>query len=292
MKRTTRRLLSLLMAVVLCLGLTPVTAWAANFPSNFYASITLSSSTESFGKVASNGNYTPFGTTKDRVISGMESAGGVFFTVEGNRGKSVSQGGGYIMDDDGWRELRMYNSSLTNYRTIGEVNEENGPYWIVDTAMDLSGDEPALYGTYNSAYEWEGGLMAATIICSIDLTNGQTSNWKMVNGLSSTSDIIYAMAFGENGTLYAIGADAGDTGGPATLYTITLSGNSATANKVGEIKTSSGNPISTNFAQDLDFDYTSGTLYWAENKGNVVYTVDTTTAVATRVGQVKYNNKA
>ena len=28
MKRTTRRLLSLLMAVVLCLGLTPVTAWA------------------------------------------------------------------------------------------------------------------------------------------------------------------------------------------------------------------------------------------------------------------------
>ena len=34
MKRTTRRLLSLLMAVVLCLGLTPVTAWAYDFSGN------------------------------------------------------------------------------------------------------------------------------------------------------------------------------------------------------------------------------------------------------------------
>lgn len=306
MKRTTRRLLSLLMAVVLCLGLTPVTAWAASFPSKFYASITLSTSStsstvESFGAVSGNGSYTKIGAKTDRVIYGMESAGGVFFTVEGNRGRSVSQGGGYIMEDDGWRELRMYNSTLTNYRTIGEVNEENGPYWIVDTAMDLSGDEPALYGTYQS-----GGLVGedyvqdCPYICKIDLTSGKTSNWLQVTGLESgENDIIYAIAFDKNGVLYAIGADKAAEGGEASLYTIDLENvtdgaygvKTVPASKIAAITSQTGSAIYTNFAQDLDFDHASGTLYWAENKGNVVYTVDTTTAVATQVGQVKYSNK-
>lgn len=295
MRRNTRRLPALLLVILLFLGMLPATAWAANFPSRFYASITLSSNTESFGTVSNNGTYTKTGTTKDRVIYGMESAGGVFFTVEGNRGKTTSQNGGTTMSDDGWRELRMYNSSLTNYRTIGEVNQKGGGYTIVDTAIDLSGEEPALYGTYNQAIEFSGSLMAFTTICSIDLTDGHTSDWLTVNGDLPSTDIIYAIAFDEDGTLYAIGADAGEEGGPASLYTIDLdsaSNGKVSATLVDDIKSSTNYAISTNFAQDMAFDYTTDTLYWAENKQNDVYTVDTGSAVATYFGQVKYSGKA
>lgn len=299
MKRNTKRLPALLLAIILCLSLLPTTAWAAFPNSQFYASIIFSSSstTEGFGKVTQSGTsltYTKTGAETDRVIYGMESAGGVFFTVEGNRGKGSSQGGNYTLTDDGWRELRVYNGSLTSYRTIGEVTNASGTakYSIVDTAMDLSGEEPALYGTYQG-YGLVGGQLAyCSFICQISLTDGKTSNWLQVSGDIPSTDIIYAMAFDKDGTLYAVGADAGDNGGPATLYTITLSGNSATASKVGEIKTSSGSAISTNFVQDMAFDYANDTLYWAENKENVVYTLDTDSAEATYLGQVKYSNKA
>ena len=289
MKRTTRRLLSLLMAVVLCLGLTPVTAWAANFPSNFYASVTYkyesNTKYEIFGTVTQSADtltYSRTGEKMDRVVYGMEYAGGVFFTVEGNKLPRN--------EDDGLRELRMYNSDLSSYRTIGEVNQKNGNYWIIDTAMDISGEAPALYGTYNQAF----GSQAFSFICSISLTDGKTSNYLQVTGLSSTSDIIYAMAFDKEGTLYAIGADAGEAGGPATLYTIDLNNvqegaygsKTVAATKIEAIESQTGNPISTNFCQDMAFDYATGTLYWMENDENILYTVDTDTAVATSVGSL------
>lgn len=285
MKRTARRLLSLLMAVVLCLGLTPVTAWAANFPSKFYASVTYkyesNTKYEIFGTVTQSADtltYSRTGEKMDRVVYGMEYAGGVFFTVEGNKLPRN--------EDDGLRELRMYNSDLTSYRTIGTVNQENGGYWIIDTAMDLSGTEPALYGTYNQSLDIGGTLMAFTTICSIDLTDGHTSNWLQVKGDLPSTDILYAIAFDEGGTLYAIGADAGADGGPASLYTIELGETQATATKVGDIKTSSGSLISTNYCQDLAFDHNSNTLYWAENAENVLYTVDAASAAATKVGSL------
>ena len=284
MKRNLKRLPALLLAIILCLSLLPVTAWAANFPSNFYAALMNHSG---MGTVNSSLTYTSRNTETQQVY-GMEYASGVFFTVEGNFGRTTS----HIMSDDGWRELRVYNGSLTSYRTIGTVNQEGGGYWIVDTAMDLSGEEPALYGTYNSAVKLpDDSLMAFTSICSIDLTDGKTSNWLQVTGLPKT-DIIYAIAFDKDGKLYAIGADAGDDGGPASLYTIELGGTQATATKVGDIKSQTGNPISTNFCQDMAFDYATGTLYWMENDENILYTVDTKTAVATYIGQVKYNSTA
>lgn len=281
MKRNTKRLPALLLAIILCLNLLPATALAANFPSRFYAALM---NLSGMGTVSSSGNYTSKNTEAEQV-HGMEYAGGVVFTVVGKE------------DDDGWRELRMYNSSLTNSRTIGTVSERN--YAIVDTAMDLSGAEPALYGTYNQAFDMGGSLMAFTSICSIDLTDGHTSNYLQVTGLSSTSDIIYAIAFDKEGTLYAIGADAGADGGPASLYTIDLENvqtgsygsQTVAATKVDAIKTSSGSSISTNYCQDLAFDHATGTLYWAENAENVLYTVNTTDAVATKVGQVKSGGK-
>ena len=283
MKRNLKRLPALLLAIILCLSLLPVTAWAANFPSNFYAALMNHSG---MGTVNSSLTYTSRNTETQQVY-GMEYAGGVFFTVEGKG------------SDDGFRELRMYNSSLTNYRTIGTVNNVNGDYWIVDTAMDLSDEEPALYGTYNG-YAFIGGEWGYySYICKISLTNGTPSDPVIVTGLSSTSDIIYAIAFDEDGTLYAIGADAGDNGGPATLYTIdlenvqtgTFGSQTVSATEVAEITTSSGKPISTNYIQDLAFDHATGTLYWAENDNNVLYTVNTTNAVATKVGQVKSSGK-
>lgn len=288
MKRNTKRLPALLLAIIFCLSLLPVTALAASFPSKFYASISLSSSSESFGTVSSNGTYTKTGTTKDRVICGMEYAGGVFFTVEGNFGRTTSQDGSTIMSDDGWRELRMYNSTLTSYRTIGEVNEKGGGYKIVDTAIDLSGEKPVLYGTYNFS-----PTAAISMICTIDLETAKTGNYLQVTGLEE--DVIYAIAFDEDGTLYAVGADKSMEGGPASLYTIDLenaANSMVQAQKVEAITSQTGNAISTNFAQDMAFDYATDTLYWAENKKNEVYTIDTSTAVATYFGQVKYNNYA
>ena len=54
MKRNTKRLPALLLAILLCLNLLPGTAWAANFPSKFYASVTY--------KYESNTKYEIFGT--------------------------------------------------------------------------------------------------------------------------------------------------------------------------------------------------------------------------------------
>ena len=279
MKRTTRRLLSLLMAVGLCLGLTPVTAWAANFPSKFYASVTYkyesNTKYEIFGTVTQSADtltYSRTGEKMDRVVYGMEYAGGVFFTVEGNKLPRN--------EDDGLRELRMYNSDLSSYRTIGEVNQEGGGYWIIDTAMDLSGDEPALYGTYNTVIP---DVIAMTMICTIDLETAEPGNYLQVTGLPKMH-IIYAMAFDKEGKLYAIGADGRADGGPATLYTIDTASGAAT--KVGEIKDSSDKAISTNFIQDLGFDHDKDTLYWAENAENVLYTVDAASAAATKVGSL------
>lgn len=294
MKRNIKRLLALLLATLLCLSLLPGTAWAADFPSKFYAAITFSSasSSEAFGTVKQSGTaltYTKTGAKTGQVVCGMEYAGGVFFTVEGSHGKGSSQSGDYILSDDGWRELRMYNSDLTNYRTIGEINEKGGGYQIVDTAIDISGGEPALYGTYNTVIP---NRIAMTVICTIDLETAAPGNYLQVTGLPDMH-ILYAIAFDKNGTLYAIGADGAAEGGEATLYTIDLgsaSNSKVSATSVDPITDSSGNPISTNFVQDLAFDHATDTLYWIENESEVLYTLDTKNAQATRVGQVKLGN--
>ena len=196
MKRNIKRMPALLLAIVLCLSLLPATAWAANIPNRFYAALMNKSG---MGTVSSYLTYTSRNTEAQQVY-GMEYAGGVFFTVVGKK------------EDDGWRELRMYNSNLTNSRTIGTVNEEGGGYWIIDTAMDISGAEPVLYGTYNGYALIGGDVAYCSSICQISLTDGKTSNWQTVTGIPET-DIIYAIAFDKEGTLYGIGADMGDDGG-------------------------------------------------------------------------------
>lgn len=273
MKRNLKRLPALLLAVILCLSLLPVTASAA-FPSKFYAALM---NVSGMGTVNSYLNYTSKNTEAQQVY-GMEYAGGVFFTVVGKK------------EDDGWRELRMYNSNLTNFRTIGDVTNQSGTvqYAIVDTAMDISGAEPVLYGTYNGYALVGGKPVYCSSICQISLTDGKTSNWQTVTGIPET-DIIYAIAFDKEGTLYGIGADMGDDGGPASLYTIDLDTGAATL--VGAIMTGSGSAVSTNYLQDLAFDHAQNTLYWAENAENDLYTLNTTDAVATKVGQVKSSGK-
>ena len=273
MKRMRKQLPAFLLAIIFCLSLLPVTASAA-FPSKFYAALM---NVSGMGTVNSYLNYTSKNTEAQQVY-GMEYAGGVFFTVVGKK------------EDDGWRELRMYNSNLTNSRTIGDVTNQSGTvqYAIVDTAMDISGAEPVLYGTYNGYALVGGKPVYCSSICQISLTDGKTSNWQTVTGIPET-DIIYAIAFDKEGTLYGIGADMGDDGGPASLYTIDLDTGAATL--VGAIMTGSGSAVSTNYLQDLAFDHAQNTLYWAENAENDLYTLNTTDAVATKVGQVKSSGK-
>lgn len=289
MKRMRKQLPAFLLAIIFCLSLLPVTALAANFPSMFYASVTYkyesNTKYEIFGTVTQSADtltYSRTGEKMDRVVYGMEYAGGVFFTVEGNKLPRN--------EDDGLRELRMYNSDLTSYRTIGTVNQTNGPYWIVDTAMDLSGEEPALYGTYNTVIP---DVVAMSVICTIDLETATPGNYLQVTGLPNMH-IIYAITFDEDGTLYAIGADGGADGGPATLYTIDLDNvqtgsygsQTVAATKVADIKSQTGSDISTNFCQDLAFDHATSTLYWMENKSEVLYTLNTESAEATSVGKL------
>ena len=285
MKRMRKQLPAFLLAIIFCLSLLPGTAWAANFPSKFYASVNYDyssySKSEIFGTVTQSSSgtltYNEFGEKTDRVVYGMEYAGGVFYTVEGTKLNKNA--------DDGFRELRMYNSSLTSYRTIGTVNQKNGGYWIIDTAMDLSGEAPALYGTYNSVYPDYN--IATSIICTIDLETAKPGDYLQVTGLPNMH-IIYAIAFDKDGTMYAIGADAGDNGGPASLYTIDLknaSGSQVSATLVGAIKSGSYT-VSTNWIQDLAFDHANDTLYWMENAENVLYTLNTESAEATSVGKL------
>ena len=85
--------------------------------------------------------------------------------------------------------------------------------------------------------------------------------------------------------MYAIVADGGDNGGPATLYSIDTS--SFVATRVGSTGVNTNYVSSSTFAPD-------GTLYWAENDAGKLYTVNTDTGKATvvRGGTIGGSGKA
>ena len=123
-------------------------------------------------------------------------------------------------------------------------------------------------GTYNDEN-------ADSYLIPISLTTGQpeTAGTKKITGLPE-NEIIYTIACNESGQMYAIVADGGDNGGPATLYTINTSSFEAT--RVGSTYVTTNYISSSAFAPD-------GTLYWAENNVGKLYTVNTGTGRATAV---------
>lgn len=78
-----------------------------------------------------------------------------------------------------------------------------------------------------------------------------------------------ALASALDGTLYAVGSND-------NLYTVDV--DNAACTLVGALGVDAG------FDQTMGFDYQSGILYWCNNGDYTLYTIDTSTGLATRVG--------
>lgn len=78
-----------------------------------------------------------------------------------------------------------------------------------------------------------------------------------------------ALASALDGTLYAVGAND-------NFYTVDV--DNAACTLVGALGVDAG------FDQTMGFDYQSGTLYWCNNGDYTLYTIDTSTGLATRIG--------
>ncbi len=78
-----------------------------------------------------------------------------------------------------------------------------------------------------------------------------------------------ALASALDGTLYAVGVND-------NLYTVDV--DNAACTLVGALGVDAG------FDQTMGFDYQSGTLYWCNNGDYTLYTIDTSTGLATRIG--------
>lgn len=159
-------------------------------------------------------------------------------------------------------ELVILNPDFTVQQTVGSW--VNFDFVITDTAVQNG----TLWGTYNDAD-------LKSYLIPINLTTGipEYNQIHEITGLPE-NEIIYTIACDVNGQMYAIAADGGDYGGPATLYTIDT--DTFEAAKVGSTNVNTNYVSSSAFAPD-------GTLYWAENNASKLYKVNTSSGKATAV---------
>lgn len=182
--------------------------------------------------------------------------------------------------------LVILNPDLTIKETVGTWNMgEFGSPDYIEQIVDTTVQNGTLWGTYNKAeYNWDydddWNLVSTfksgtSYLIPIDLTTGMADKTQIheVTGLPER-EIIYTIACNAAGQMYAIVADGGDNGGPATLYTINTSSFEAT--RVGSTYVNTNYVSSSTFAPD-------GTLYWAENNAGKLYTVNTGSGKATAV---------
>ena len=247
MKRNTKRLPALLLAILLCLSLLPGTA-SAQEPDLFI-----------FGYQAGGGPIVSVSTADqsdrteiaeyDQSLLGLEIIDGKIYGLSLDHSFSFSN-------------LVILNPDFTVQKTVGTWL--NDGVVIVDTAVQNG----TLWGTYNDEF-------FDSYLIPISLTTGQPDDSQKgkVIGLAK-DEIIYTIACNRDGQMYAIAADGGENGGLAKLYTINASTFEAT--EVGSTKVNVNGISSSAFAPD-------GTLYWAENTTHILYTVNTTTGKATAV---------
>jgi hypothetical protein len=173
----------------------------------------------------------------------------------------------------------------------GGGNLAHGAYGYIDTATGsvnqlgvLSGAAPAS-GTWTSA-AWDpvGDTVYATIFSdnqnqlhSIDLASGASTLVGVISGGGlPDAPIIIAIAISNSGLMYGI-----DIIGNAFLAIDKTDATPAVIGPTG---------INPNFAQDMDFDRSDNTLYWAGYQGggnSHVYTVNLETGTATAVGPIQ-----
>ena len=108
-------------------------------------------------------------------------------------------------------------------------------------------------------------------LVTVDLNTGATTTVGYFKTASYQYPYILTLAADINGQLYAIGTDDNLYAVDKTNAIVTLIGSTG---------------VDAAFAQSMDFDHSTGTLYWANNGDCTLYTVDVKTGVATAVGAI------
>ena len=223
------------MALVLCLclamGLMPMTAFAHDTGTtifgyegsgNTWSMVSVSAENQSdYTALTSYGLF-------DRFY-GLEIIGNTIYGVYSSYYNSIYDS-----------ELVILNPDLTIKETVGTWNMgEFGSPDYIEQIVDTTVQNGTLWGTYNKAeYNWDYDddwdlvstfKSGASYLIPIDLTTGMADKTQIheVTGLPER-EIIYAIACNASGRMYAIVADGGENGGPATLYTINTSSFEAT----------------------------------------------------------------
>lgn len=137
------------------------------------------------------------------------------------------------------------------------------------------GDTKAIDLTYDYSTGKVWGVRTGNrILVEFNPATGGCTSVAYFNDGTGTDLYILAMAASLDGTLYAVSPNN-------NLYKIDKATGNATL--VGELGVDAG------FDQTMAFDYTTGTLYWANNADYVLYTIDTTTGAATAIGSIGKN---
>lgn len=241
-----KKLIALSLCLSLIAGFFPVTASAQEAP---YI----------FGYQAGGGSIISVSTTDqsdrtkiadyDASMLGLEMIGDTIYALSSDHSFITSS-------------LYILNPDFTIQRTVGMwINTD---FVITDTTVQ----NDTLWGTYNDEN-------LDSYLIPISLTTGKPEKEQKheITGLPE-NEIVYTIACDASGKMYAIVADGRDNGGAASLYTIDT--NSFAATEVGSTGMKTNYISTSTFAPD-------GTLYWAENDAEVLYTVDTSTGLAKAV---------
>lgn len=150
------------------------------------------------------------------------------------------------------------------FSSLGVVSTTASGSW---TSMKWDATTSTLYavnydGGNNYLYTIDPDSLSATLVGNIP------------------ADLIVAIAIDRNGLMYGLDI------GPDSLLAIDKT--DASASVIGPVG------VDANFAQDMDFDYNTGTLHWAaydRNDASAMQTIDTDTGASTITGPIWLNSE-
>ncbi|THD13406.1 hypothetical protein B1808_08485 [Pseudofulvimonas gallinarii] len=143
---------------------------------------------------------------------------------------------------------------------------------VVSTPAGASWTSAAQDPTTGTVYAVSGAGAGTNILWTVNPSTGATTQVGPISG----AQLIVAIAISPEGLMYGL-----DIGTDNLIAIDKTNGAQAVIGPVGQ---------NANFAQDMDFDQSTGILYWAGYMGSGnsrMYTVDTSTGAATEIGQIQ-----
>ncbi|MBR1550730.1 MAG: hypothetical protein IJ632_00230 [Muribaculaceae bacterium] len=183
---------------------------------------------------------------------------------------------------DQTRRGDCYAGTYYNYKWYAQITL-NGTQSSVEGlySIDLVTGDRTVVGRSGSqlndmAYDYSSGMMYGirngnTHLMTVNLTTGATKSVGAFKKADGTSLYVLAIAATTDGVMYGVATDD-------NLYTIDTT--NAMCTPVGPLG------VDAAYTQSMCFDYATGTLYWANNGDYVLYTIDTASGSATRVGRI------